>query len=741
MQYNVEIVLKLFDQFSRALSEPLEQVKNLENQLKHVQETTANLQSPFQRLQKVIKETFNVEHIKNFSDKLDNFSSEIAKATAVPLAGIGGSLWAFADIDQAKANLEVAFMLNKNAATPEELKENEKYLKEIIKQTTELGNLYPGSTKDYYEMATALKTVGLSAETIANGALKAAANLWVLVKDTEHVSTEQAAEYIAKFKETYNIADKDFQQFVDRLQKVKFATGLRMDEIAYASQYLAPTLNILNIKGIEAFNTVSTLLGALRKMGVEGSVAGTSVKDALEHVAKLDEHVKTLQKKGINFEISSKDFFENGQFQLEKFFAVLREKLSQVQDVNQRMMILQELFGTEGLKGVALLVNGTKEQALEYIDTLKRMGKITEEEYQKMREQINKGGFTGLEKVANEIQKQANVNERTAKLISTFKNTFEALQGTFINLSATIGSLFAPTLIKVFTATNNYLSKLQDWIENHRTLATAIAMIVGGGLGLLALIGITAKILSIFLSLSITGFQVIAMFGKLTFVIVRMIVPALNLLRIAFISNPLGLLITAVIAAITAGYLLWKNWDKVVAWFKSHFPTAFKVVSTVINKIIEVIKSIANLNLLEAGKKILTTLVDGIKSVANKPIEIMRSIVQKIRNLLPFSPAKEGPLKDLHRIKLIETIADAIKPSPLIEKMQNVLSKALLPVPFMSSVSPARTPTTSISVHIGNITISASSKSDIAPSIASELEKEIRRVLEKLNVDRERRRY
>jgi|GEM_PF-2075271 len=740
MQYNVEIVLKLFDQFSRALSQPLEQVKKLENELKHVQENTANLQSPFQRLQKIIKETFDTKHIKEFSDKLDSFASDIAKATAIPLAGIGGSLWAFADIDQARANLEVAFMLNKNAATTEELKENEKYLKEIIEQTNKLGDLYPGSTKDYLEMATALKTVGLSAETIANGALKAAANLWVLVKDTEHVSTEQAAEYIAKFKEAYNIADKDFQQFVDRLQKVKFATGLRLDEIAYASEYLAPTLNILNLKGLQAFNTVSTLLGALRKLGIEGSVAGTSVKDALEHIANLDDNVKRLQKKGIDFNISSKDFFENGQFQLEKFFAVLREKLSQVEDVGQRMRILHELFGAEGLRGVALLVNGTKEQALEYIDTLKRMGSITDEEYQRMKEQINKGGFTGLEKVADEIHKQADLNERTAKLINTFKNTVESLEGTFANFAATVGSLFAPTMTKILSSIINYLSIMQDFIENHRKLATAIALLVGGGLGFLALLGIVAKIGSMFLSLVSVGFQVIAMFSKLAFVIARMLIPALNLLRIAFLTNPIGLLITAVIAAVAAGYLLWKNWDKVAAWFKSHFPTTFKVVSTVINKIIEVIKSIANLNLFEAGKKILTTLVDGIKSVAYKPIEIMKNVVQKIRNLLPFSPAKEGPLRDLHRIKLIETIADAIKPSPLIEKMQNVLSKALLPVPAMTS-SVRTSASTSISVYIGNITISANTNAEISKNVALEIEKEVKRVLERINSDRERRKY
>jgi TP901 family phage tail tape measure protein len=845
MQYNVEIVLKLFDQFSKALSQPLEQVKKLENELKNVQETTANLQSPFQKLQKTIKETFDIENIKKFSDKLDNFSSEIAKATAVPMAGIGGSLWAFADLDQAKANLEVAFMLNKNAATPEELKENEKHLKEINKQVMELGNLYPGSTKDYYEMATALKTVGLSAETIANGALKTSAKLWVLVKDTEHISTEQAAEYIAKFKEAYNIADKDFGQLVNRLQQVKFATGLRMDEIAFASKDLAPTLNILNLKGIEAFNTVSTLLGALRKMGLEGETAGTSVKDALENIAKLDENVAKLQKKGITFNISSKDFFENGQFQLEKFFAVLRDKLSQVKDANQRMEIMRELFGAEGLRGVAVLVNGTKEQALEYIDTLLRMKKIDEKDYQAMKEQISKGGFTGLEKVASDIQKQADVNERTDRLIHTFKNTFEALQGTFINLSATIGSLFAPALTSVFNRLNDYLSKIQDIIENHRTLASTIAMIIGGGIGFLALLGIIAKVGSIFLSLSLAGFRVISMFGRLAFVIVRMIIPALNMLRLAFITNPVGLLITAITGAIIGGYLLWRNWDKITAWFKSHFPNVFGAISAFIkgftegitpalqelskalqplkeafrqlfdvvrpvfdaigsfftltnkssnatkhlsnsiketassfkvfealgkalatilsipiklitwnitiitffiSKITEAIKTISSLNLFEAGKKILTTLVDGIKSVANKPIEIMKNITQKIRNLLPFSPAKEGALKDLHKIKLIETIADTIKPSPLINKMNKVLSLAVAPMRQLSlntSLTTPNNPKTSsnISVHIGNITISASSKSDLSSNVASELEKEIRRVLEKINRDNERRKY
>ena len=37
---------------------------------------------------------------------------------------------------------------------------------------------------------------------------------------------------------------------------------------------------------------------------------------------------------------------------------------------------------------------------------------------------------------------------------------------------------------------------------------------------------------------------------------------------------------------------------------------------------------------------------------------------------MPFSPAKTGPLKDLHRIKIMETIAATIKPMPVIKAMQ-----------------------------------------------------------------------
>ena len=75
-------------------------------------------------------------------------------------------------------------------------------------------------------------------------------------------------------------------------------------------------------------------------------------------------------------------------------------------------------------------------------------------------------------------------------------------------------------------------------------------------------------------------------------------------------------------------------------------------------------------SLIDAGSNILNTLTAGIVAAASGPIDAIKNVVQRIRNHLPFSPAKEGPLRDLHRVKLVETIASAVHPEPLVRAMR-----------------------------------------------------------------------
>jgi TP901 family phage tail tape measure protein len=48
--------------------------------------------------------------------------------------------------------------------------------------------------------------------------------------------------------------------------------------------------------------------------------------------------------------------------------------------------------------------------------------------------------------------------------------------------------------------------------------------------------------------------------------------------------------------------------------------------------------------LYNAGVNMIQSLIDGIKNMAHKVYETVENIVGKVRDLLPFSPAKEGPL-------------------------------------------------------------------------------------------------
>ncbi len=121
----------------------------------------------------------------------------------------------------------------------------------------------------------------------------------------------------------------------------------------------------------------------------------------------------------------------------------------------------------------------------------------------------------------------------------------------------------------------------------------------------------------------------------------------------ALLANPITWIIIGIIALVTAIILLWRNWDSVTAWLKAAWSSAVAGITAGIQWIKDgfsgmiswITGKIAWFG--EAGKKIVDTLVGGIKAFATKPVEAVKGIFQKVRNLLPFSDAKEGPLSTL----------------------------------------------------------------------------------------------
>lgn len=79
-----------------------------------------------------------------------------------------------------------------------------------------------------------------------------------------------------------------------------------------------------------------------------------------------------------------------------------------------------------------------------------------------------------------------------------------------------------------------------------------------------------------------------------------------------------------------------------------------------------------------AGKKIVTSIADGIKGSVDKVKGAISNVTSRIRDFLPFSPAKEGALRDIMDIQIAESIAKAIdKGSNVAVRSMANLSNAL----------------------------------------------------------------
>lgn len=112
-----------------------------------------------------------------------------------------------------------------------------------------------------------------------------------------------------------------------------------------------------------------------------------------------------------------------------------------------------------------------------------------------------------------------------------------------------------------------------------------------------------------------------------------------------------------------------------------------------------------------AGKNIVGSIADGIKSAVGKVTGAIGNVASKIRNFLPFSPAKEGPLTDIHKLNFKGPIEDSIEDA--IPDVQAKLN-TMLAVPTMQPAIPGSpgfnvpVPTeddTSRPIHIENVMI------------------------------------
>lgn len=78
----------------------------------------------------------------------------------------------------------------------------------------------------------------------------------------------------------------------------------------------------------------------------------------------------------------------------------------------------------------------------------------------------------------------------------------------------------------------------------------------------------------------------------------------------------------------------------------------------------------------DAGSNIVGSIADGITGAISKVTDAMKNVASKVRDMLPFSPAKDGPLQDLDKLDFGGPIGDSLDDAiPDVQAQMNTLLK------------------------------------------------------------------
>jgi hypothetical protein len=97
---------------------------------------------------------------------------------------------------------------------------------------------------------------------------------------------------------------------------------------------------------------------------------------------------------------------------------------------------------------------------------------------------------------------------------------------------------------------------------------------------------------------------------------------------------------------------------------------AAKLVPSITDVIGQARSYLAGVSFYDQGAALMDTMAAGMRARAAVVVEEIQRMTQTIRDHLPSSPAKIGPLSDIHRLKFGETIAGSIRAEPMVKAMR-----------------------------------------------------------------------
>ena len=343
---------------------------------------------------------------------------------------------AYARLENGMSSLKVAMMDSTGAVSDR--------FKKLSDLAVDLSNKLPTTAEEMHKVAAAGIAMGMSADSMINGGLKAASNFAMAAMGGDFTRSMEITNALQK---SWKIDSEDLEKTLDLMARAK-SVGVNVEDMTAA---LGKTGLVAQGRGEAGYGNFEKMMPYLTTILATGTMTGETVG---ENFSKIMSRALTADmtkfKKIAGFELN---FTKNGKFAgLENMVNEL-QKLVKL-DASKQAEAIASLFGDSvAINGIVSLL-------------------ISE-------------GNRGVQNMANSMQKFASIQKKVDEANNTLSAKWNAFTGT---LDTSFGKLAMPLdgLFKSITdGLNKVAAGVGDFAEKHQTLTQIL-----GGSGIV--IGLTA---------------------------------------------------------------------------------------------------------------------------------------------------------------------------------------------------------------------------------------------------------
>lgn len=623
---NLETARLKVENLSNKLGSQRQKLSEVRNELKNAGINYKNLSAENERLaQSTLKAQKAQEKLRNvlskeqaLNGKRSELQGQIVGAAAVAFS-LAQPIKQAIEFESSMADVKKAVDFD----TPEQFAQMQQ---DILK----MGRTLPMAHKDLAALIAAGGTAGIAREELAKFAEDAAK----MATAFDKLSADDAGTMMANWRTAFKMSQDEVRALSDQINYLSNVTATDTTSLA---DIVTKVGALGDVAGVSASSVlaIGTTMGSV---GVKSDVAATGIKNFMLSLVAGEAATKSQREAFKKLGLDSKKVSKDMQKDSEKTIIRVLEGVSKLNKADQATT-LQQLFGKESIGAIAPLLTN--------LDGLKK----------------------NLNAVSDSTKYAGSVNKEFEARAATTANTLQLTKNRVAEVGIKIGSVLLPHINSLLEKLNPLIDRFSEFISENEDLVATVAGVITSFVGLkvasLAL-GYVWSYVSGGASMLKKAYLAVRSSAFLAAVATKAWTAAQWLFNAAMTANPIGLIVAAIAAVIAAGVALYQNWDTVKAKF-------FEVWEGIKNWF-------TSFSLYDSGMKMLQTLADGIKAAAYAPVEAISGALGKVREYLPFSDAKVGPLSQLTLSgqKVVDTLREGmLSANPLTDAAKVQFGSAL----------------------------------------------------------------